>query len=325
MKQNIKNLSIIQNIIDNIKEENTLKTFFSKNNIAEIDQIVNIQRYQQRDYRGGLILTVLEKGFDDKTKVLIDVRHGLTSINQVYESLYDIGVECDIRIIAYTNGANGHDKFNPGNDEYAILSLMAELQADNVPIALYEIDKETSEMKYIELYQGWERVDRSQSCEVPTREQFIAETFWSVYFDSFNTGFYEPWNTYTGFRNIDDWGHLIYIGCPGSGEIEIYWDQKGVRFVVKHLYPSEDALQKAMDSEMRWIHDKYETVSIGLDKEIDRSPSIIIKYSDRPFDWLYTANPNQIHAFAKSMHEDAWNLRWQIEESIDGPIEAQSA
>jgi hypothetical protein len=200
------------------------------------------------------------------------------------------------------------------------------LQADHVPIALFQISEVTSEMKYVDLYQEWDRVDRSKSCEIPTREQFVAETFWAVYFDSFNEGFYEPWNAYSGrFRNIDDWGYLIYIDCNVSGEIELYWDQKGVRFVVKHIHNSEDALQKAMDTDMRWIQDRYGTDAIELEKKFNRMPSLIIKYSDKPFDWLYTATPKQIHAFAKSMHEDAWDLRWQIVESIDGPIDAQSA
>jgi hypothetical protein len=181
-------------------------------------------------------------------------------------------------------------------------------------------------MTYVNLYQNWYQVDRSKPSQIPTREQFMAETFWSVYFDSFNTAFYTPWETYSGeFRTINDWGHLIYIDCSVYGEIELYWDQKGVRFVVKHIYYSEDALQKAMDTDMRWLQDRYRADSIELKKEFDRTPSMIIKYSDRPFDWLYTATPSQIHAFAKSMHEDAWGLRWRIEELIRGQYEAQSA
>ena len=45
---------------------------------------------------------------------------------------------------------------------------------------------------------------------------------------------------------------------------------------------------------------------------------LYIKYSDTPFDWLYTAKPKQITEFAKSMFDDAWALRWRIEERIDG-------
>ena len=76
---------------------------------------------------------------------------------------------------------------------------------------------------------------------------------------------------------------------------------------------------------MQWLKDRYGTDSIEIIKEFDRAPSLIIKYSVRPFNWLYAANPEQILEFAKSMHEDAWNLRWRLEETIDDQYEAQSA
>ena len=47
--------------------------------------------------------------------------------------------------------------------------------------------------------------------------------------------------------------------------------------------------------------------------------------NDRPFDWLYDATPRQITEFAKSMYEDAWGLRWRIEERIDGLMKRESA
>ena len=40
--------------------------------------------------------------------------------------------------------------------------------------------------------------------EAPTREQFMAETFWEVYFDSFNEAFYESHKTFSGeFRDTE--------------------------------------------------------------------------------------------------------------------------
>ncbi len=52
----------------------------------------------------------------------------------------------------------------------------------------------------------------------------MVQTFWSVYFDSFNESFYRSWEAYSGgFRDINDWGFLIYIDdCPIGGEIELY-------------------------------------------------------------------------------------------------------
>ena len=58
---------------------------------------------------------------------------------------------------------------------------------------------------------------------------------------------------------------------------------------------------------------------------VGKFPRLHIKYSDRPFDWLYTATPRQITEFAKSMYEDAWGLRWRIRERVDELMKKESA
>jgi hypothetical protein len=154
---------------------------------------------------------------------------------------------------------------------------------------------------------------------VPTREQFMAETFWVVYFDSFSGEFYEPHETFSdSFRNTSDWGHMIYIDCSFSGEIQLYWDQNGVRYLIKLNYDCGESLKMVLDYEMPWLQERYGSGAVNFEKVVGKLPKLHIKYSDRPFDWLYTATPRQITEFAKSMHEDAWGLRWKIEERIDG-------
>ena len=168
---------ITEKMIYNIAKENSLRDFLSNNYIAKIDQIYEIKHYQRNNYRKGLIIDVKEKDADDTTKILIDVRHGRPTINQVSDALYDIGKDCDIKLIVFSNGANGHDKFYPANDECALLSLIDRLQADNVPITLFQINEVSCEMTYVNLYQNWYQVDRLKPSKIPTREQFMAETF----------------------------------------------------------------------------------------------------------------------------------------------------
>jgi hypothetical protein len=40
---------------------------------------------------------------------------------------------------------------------------------------------------------------------------------------------------------------------------------------------------------------------------------------------LFTATPRQIYEFAKSLHEDAWELRWRLEDTINGYCKSMSA
>ena len=80
-----------------------------------------------------------------------------------------------------------------------------------------------------------------------------------------------------------------------------------------------------LDFEMLELKRRYGTDAVEFENVVGKLPRLNIKYSDRPFDWLYTADPRQITEFAKSMYEDAWGLRWIIEERIDGLMKRESA
>jgi hypothetical protein len=327
MNNTIQNQKTLNEMIAHIAEEKTLRQLLSSYEIAEVREILNIEHYERGKDRKGIIVDVKEDNGLEKTKILIDLRLGQPSIYQVYDALYDVGKDCDIKIIVHTNGYNDFDEDIPVVDEYAVLSLVAQLQEDNVAVVLFKIDRSKMEIEYIDLFQDWNQVHRLRRCDIPTREQFMAETFWALYFDSFSGMFYEPHKSFqNGFRDINDWGHLIYIDdCPIRGEIQLYWDQKGVRYVIGQNDGLVGLLNEVLDIEMPWIFDRYGVGAVEFMKTDKQSSSLQIKYSDRPFDWLFTATPRQIYEFAKSLHEDAWELRWRLEDTINGYCKSMSA
>jgi hypothetical protein len=326
MNNNIQNQKTLDEMINHMAEEKNIRQLLTNYEIADIKEINGIKHYE-RDDRTGLIVDIKENNRIERTRILIDLRMGQPSVHQVYDALYDIGKDCDIRIIIHTNGWNDFDRNIPAVDDCAVLSLIAQLQEDNVAILLYEMNRTTMKIAYVDNLQNWYQVDRSKSCEIPSQAQFMAQTFWSVYFDSFNEAFYKSWEAYSGgFRDINDWGFLIYIDdCPIGGEIELYWDQKGARYVIGQNDGLVGLLNEVLDIEMPWIFDRYGVDAIEFKKTEEQSSSLQIRYSDRPFDWLFTATPRQIYEFAKSMHEDAWELHSRLEDTINGYCESVSA
>ena len=80
----------------------------------------------------------------------------------------------------------------------------------------------------------------------------------------------------------------IYIDCNMDGEIQLFWDQEGVRYEIQDN-DFDDFLKKVLDIDMLSIkeHCGEDTVKF---KKMDRTmPRLYIKYSGRPFNWLYTA------------------------------------
>jgi len=326
MNKAAQNQQIVEEMIDFISKEKTLRQVLRDNKIAEIDKIYEINPYKRDGNRRGLIINLQERDADVRSKIMIDLKQGEPIINQVYDSLYDIGKDCSKRIIVYSNGRNELDKNVPAADFWPVNCLINNLQQYPLGLHFLEMNADTFTVGPHFMQEYFEPDQEFSISEAPTREQFMAETFWVVYFDSFSGAFYEPHKTFSdSFRNTSDWGHKIYIDCSFHGEIQLYWDQKGVKYVVTQNSGYDEYLKMVLDYEMSGLQERYGSDAVNLENVVGKLPGLHIKYSDKPFDWLYTATPKQITEFAKSMHEDAWALRWRIEERIDVLMERESA
>jgi hypothetical protein len=188
---------------------------------------------------------------------LIDLRIGQPSVNQVYDALYDLGKDCDIKVIIHTDGYNDNDKGIPVADDCVVAPLVRELQYNNIPIVLFSIDQDTLTEKY-DSYQDWYSVNRLRSCKTPTKENFIGTTFWCVYFDSFNECFYDPWTAYNGLQNgCGNGNYIIYIDEFFHGEIRPIWDENGARFEIKQMSEQDEYMKKVLDVKMPALKEKY--------------------------------------------------------------------
>ena len=161
MNNNNENRQTLEEKISYISNETTLLQFIKDNNIAEIDQIHNIQKYHIGDDRKGMILEVQEKDHEGKTKILFDLKQGQPIINQVYDSLYNIGKDCSIKIIMFTGGHNENDLKIPTADEYAVNGLIDQLQQSNVAILLCSYFRKMIKIEDHSIYDYWKQVERA--------------------------------------------------------------------------------------------------------------------------------------------------------------------
>jgi len=308
----------VDQLIGQIANKYFLMNFLRQHNIADVEQLQVVDHYVQGKHRAGIIVAVKECNRSEKTKVLIDLKLGEPAIEQVHDALYTTGKDCDIKIIIYSDGHNIEDAGIPSADEYVVLGLVSRLQEDNVPIILFKINEATSALSYNDLQQKWESVDRTNTFSIPPRESFWAETFWAIYFDSFNECFgYQKTPFDSGFRDTSEWGYLIYIDCQMEGEMAIYWDEQGVNYKIKQSDDSQEYLKRTMDVKMEDFKKRYGQNNVQFENVVGRLPRLYIKYSDKPFSWIYTATPTEITQFAKTMFEDVCELRWQIDEVVE--------
>ena len=309
----IGNNNDVYEMMRSIANDENLKRFLKEYKIAKISEINFKKYFNKDDHRCTAIIDAQEELFNHSTKILIDLRIGQPSVNQVYDALYDIGGDCDIKVIIYTDGCNDKDKGIPVADEYVVATLIRELQYNNIPIILFTIDQDTLTEKY-DSYQDWYSVNRLRSCKIPTKENFMRTTFWCVYFDSFSEWLYEPWTAYNGLMNGgSNTNYIIYIDDFFYGEIRPLWDDKGARYEIKQTSENDEYLKKVLDVKMPVLKEKYGEDSVRFENVVGKLPRLYINFSEKSFDWLFTATPDQITAFANEMYHDAWNLRWMIE------------
>jgi hypothetical protein len=308
----------MKEMMNHIINEDRLKDLLDGYDLAYVSKIHDIQHYEKKDNRHGVVMDIQENRFADKTKVLIDIRQGQPIVNQVYDALYDEGKDCDIKIIVFTDGYNEYDKGVPVADEYLVSGMIGKLQDMNIPIYLFSIYKKEMIVTLVDSYQTWYQVNRFKSACIPTAEGFMAETFWYAYFDSFNEAFYEPWNAFSGnTKGTEESIYTIGIDSIFYGEIRLFWDENGVRYDIKQVCESDDYLKKLLSIYMPFLKERYGDDSVRFENVVGRLPRLYIKYSDKPFNWLYTATPMEITKFAKKMFDDAWGLRWGIEETVE--------
>lgn len=314
----------LEKLIDHISRGICLEEFFNEFEIMNLKQIEGIKRYEISEDRKGIILNAQENCFiDDKcytntTQVLIDIKKGEPTVHQVYDAIYGFGADCDLKIIICTNINNSEDEEIPSADRYAVLPLIAQLQKNNLPIVLFELDESSGQGTYIDFYQDWHIVNRHKKSSIPSKEQFMAETFWTVYFDYLNQAFYEPWSAFDGgFRDTTEWGYVVYIDCSMNGEIQIYWDERGLKYKIKQTDDSDNYLKSYYDKEQSNLQEKYGKDALTLEYQMGRLPRLHVKVSEKPFSWIYSATSEEIMKFAAKIWNDVWKLRWNIEEVLD--------
>lgn len=318
LKEKAFKIATANELVENISNESYLMKFLKEKQIANCEQVKIIDHYIQNPDREGIIIEAQEYNSTAKIKIAIDLKLGQPTIDQVHDALYGHGKDCDIKIIIYSDGYVQTDIGIPSADFYAVSSLISRLQEDNVPIILIEMDKNASEFRYDPYCQNWASVDKTNPYGIPSQAQFWAETFWAVYFDSFNVAFYDPSTTFEyGFRDTAAWGHLIYIDCAMDGEIELYWDKDGLRYEVKQCNDSDEYLKKTLDIIMLELENQYGKNNIFFENVIGKLPRLHIRFNSTPFSWIYNASPSEIAKFAGKVHENAWGLRLKIEETFE--------
>ena len=268
-----------------------------------------------------LIAELINGNPEEKLLAYVNFKQGYPTTDQIFDSIYGAGKGCNLRIILYNN-RDGYDGKNPTAADWVVEPAMDVLNDYGANLMLVESDENCDAFQWVndDLF-GLYKTDPILSfSDLPSVEQFRAEEFWSLYFDSLNECFHQPWSAFRyGFRTKDDWGYMLYI--DPVGEIPVYWRDDGVKYVISKWHDNYGDLEKLLCTARSDIISRYgkENVSFRYDRG---TLEMVIHYSKVPFNWIISATPSEKMVLAEKLHADVFGLQLCLMEIYEDIAEA---
>lgn len=285
----------LEKILGTVGIEGAIKIVVKEIVRQDTDQIILLA-----EFRGG--------NSERKHLAYVNYKQGYPTTDQVFDSIYGIGRGSDLRIIMFNN-KNGYDEKNPAAEQFVVSTVIEGMNEYQENLGLVQSLSDDGVFQKVGLYS----VDLYKNeATFPTEEQFRAEEFWSIYFDSLNSCFYEPEKIFQyGLRTKDDWGHMLYL--DPIAEMPVYWSDDGIKYKIMKCHDDNGELEEVLFAARHEIISRYghDNVSFKYDY---RNFEFTIHYSVLPFSWLMIATPEEKAALAEKLHTDMFSLRWRLQE-----------
>jgi hypothetical protein len=183
MNNKIKNINKAKTIVNQLTNKESAIEFLNNNRIAEVESIIDIQEYK-RDYdRNGILMKIIENEKSDPVNVIIDVKSGQPSVDQIYDSLFGFGANSTKRVIAYTGSTNYDDRGYLGADLEVVRNLLLAINSNEIGLYLVKASAITdNELFRYELIDAPEDDQNNFAAPLPSRIEFLEELFWQVYY-----------------------------------------------------------------------------------------------------------------------------------------------
>lgn len=223
----------VNTIIKHLRNEELAVAFLNKNGIAKVNSIIDIQEYKRGYDRQGLIMKMIEKETNDPINAIVDVINGQPSVEQVHDTVYDVGANCNKRVIVYTDSANDSDHNHVWSNIDVVENLLNEMK--QYPVELYlvnALDILDSEGLYnFEVINEPNRNLIIDKNSMLSEIEFLQEEFWQLHYYSLDQDLYGLWEPYSkGFFNCKGTGFHADLG---NFEVKIKWLNKGLFFYAK--------------------------------------------------------------------------------------------
>ena len=279
-------------------------------------------KWNERDDRKSVTCNLVKEIENETAGLYINIKHGQPTTDQVFDAVYGRGAKCKIRVIIYDGKVSDANCCNPAADEFVVDSLITAMNAYPLNLHLVKLMSNDSEDDQHDMEGFTEPTPEYTMQELPSPEEFRIAEFWCVYFDSLDEDGYASWRPFSaGLRESAKRKLTLYT--EKHAEIQLNWENDGIKFIVKQTDESVDYLQRIWSLKQDELKQDYDG-RVEFEYLPGKLPKIIIHHSDRLLSWLVTATSQEKDDFAKDLHEDFYGLRYYLDDVVE-EIEALNA
>lgn len=266
----------------------TIETAFNEENIHSLLEALNIgtcrniyiiKEISHNPINQSILIEIPNEGCASENQILLNAKQGQPTVDQVYNSIYELGAECQKRIIAFTGGNCWDDEYNPSADVDIVKCVIDNMNRFDLNIYLVQMiyDSTSSTCDYEILAQPDSR-PKFSFAECPSKEKFAEAEFWEVYFWGYNN-IIEATPFEFGFDSKSEFSQCFPIG---DLEFETKWTNEGAIIRIEDTNDIKYVLGDIWDDRKAEIQDIFRGCAMELLVRSGATLKLIVKVFDKP-------------------------------------------
>ena len=284
---NSKEITAIKGLTNEDAIKDLLKSFCNEN----INKVKTIETYDCNNEHTGIIVEAKNKATGDFHRIIIEAVVGFPVTEQVYQTVYKKGSNCDKRIIVYTEGLAEFDTYG-GMDDDAIKNLVDNLNSYGTNIFLVNMKKDSDKDQF--KYSVTVRPPESHNyklLDLPSEAKLKEEEFWEVYYWQQFEDVYYPWKAFTGpLHEPRKFGHVY---GPDGAEFYVKWTDQGLFFEAIDVNDESEYLEPIWNSRKNELQMLYPDAEMTFIMKPGKLPKLIIKMWPTPIQSFVNASVSE--------------------------------
>jgi hypothetical protein len=279
MNEKSQEMPLIAYTLETILNEEKIQSLLETLNLGSFHSINIIKGITHNPVTRSILIEIPNDSCTDENLILLNVKQGQPTVDQIYNAVYQNGAECQNRIIAFTGGNNYDDKYNPSADVDTVKCLVDNINRYNLNIYLVQTvyDSTSSICEYEILAQPDSHPEFSRA-ECPSKEKFTEAEFWEVYFWGYNN-IIEATPFEFGFDSKCEYSQCFPIG---DLELETKWTDEGAIIRIEDTSDEKYMLGDIWDARRGDIHDMFRGCAMELLIRSGATFKLIVKVFDKP-------------------------------------------